>query len=76
MLLARGFDLVWTNWIKHIVTGGSLYIMVNGEENSYFKLGKGLRRRDPLSPFLFNLVGDGLYRMLKKAMDGGLVKGI
>jgi hypothetical protein len=38
--------------------------MVNGEESSSFKPGKGLRQRDPLSPLLFNLVGDGLSRML------------
>jgi hypothetical protein len=74
MLLARGFDPVWIDWIKHIVTGGSLGIMVNGEGSSYFKPGKGLRQGDPLSPFLFNLVGDGLTRMLKRAVDKGLVK--
>jgi hypothetical protein len=74
MLLARGFDPVWIDWIKHIVTGGSLGIMVNGEDSSYFKPGKGLRQGDPLSPFLFNLVGDGLTRMLKRAVDKGLVK--
>jgi hypothetical protein len=31
MLEARGFDPVWINWIKHVVVGGSLGIMVNGE---------------------------------------------
>lgn len=73
MLEARGFDPVWINWFKHIVEGGSLGIMVNGEESSYFKPGKGLRQRDPLSPFLLNLVGDGLSRMLREAVDKGIV---
>ena len=76
MLEARCFDPVWINWIRHIVVGGSLDIMVNGEESSYFKPGKGLRQRDPLSPFLFNLVGDGLSRMLKKVVDRGIVTGL
>ena len=76
MLEARGFDPVWINWIRHIVVGGSLGIMVNGEESSYFKPGKGLRQGDPLSPFLFNLVGDGLSRMLKKVVDRGIVTGL
>lgn len=49
--------------------------MVNGEDSSYFKPGKGLRQGDPLSPFLFNLVGDALSRMLNKATNNGLVKG-
>jgi len=43
MLEARGFDPVWINWIRQVVVGGSLGIMVNGEESSYFKPGKGLR---------------------------------
>jgi len=76
MLEARGFDPVWINWVKHIVEGGSLGIMVNGEESSYFKPGKGLSQGDPLSPFLFNLVGDGLSRMLRKAVDKGIVTGL
>jgi hypothetical protein len=50
--------------------------MVNGEDISYFKPGKGLRQGDPLSPSLFNLVGDGLTRMLKRVVDKGLVKGL
>jgi hypothetical protein len=29
-----------------------------------------------LSPFLFNLAGDGLSRMLKRAVDRGLIKGL
>lgn len=77
MLEARGFDPIWINWIKHIVVGGSLGIVVNGEESSFFlKPGKGLRQGDPLSPFLFNLVGDGLSRMIRKAVDRGLVTGL
>ena len=72
----RGFDPVWINWIRHIVVGRSLGIMVNEEESSYFKPGNGLRQGDPLSPFLFNLVGDSLSRMLKKAIDRGIVTGL
>lgn len=50
--------------------------MVNGEESAYFKPGKGLRQGDPLSPFLFNLVGDSLSKMLMKAVNKGLVRGL
>jgi hypothetical protein len=41
--------------------------MANGEESSTFKIGRGLRQGDPLSPLLFNLVGDVLNKMIKKA---------
>jgi hypothetical protein len=39
--------------IKHLVIRGSIGILANGEYSSYFKLGKGLRQGDPLSPLLF-----------------------
>jgi hypothetical protein len=76
MLQSRNFDPKVINWIKQIVMGGSFGIMLNGEDSSYFKTGKGLRQGDPLSPFLFNLVGDGLSKMLAKATNEGLVKGL
>lgn len=50
--------------------------MLNGEDSAYFKTGKGLRQGDPLSPLFFNLVGEGLSKMLAKATSKGLVKGL
>jgi hypothetical protein len=50
--------------------------MINGEDSSYFKTGKGLRQGDPLSPFLFNLVGDGFSKLLSKAVSRGVVQGL
>lgn len=49
---------------------------LNGEDSSYFKHGKGLRQGDPISPLLFNLVGDVLTKMLVKAERGGLIRGL
>jgi hypothetical protein len=76
MLESRNFDAKLINWIRQIVVGGSIGIMLNGEDSSYFKAGKGLRQGDPLSPFLFNLVGDGLTKMLNRANSKGLTKGL
>jgi len=38
------------------VVGGSVGIIVNGKDSAYFKPCKGLRRGDPISPLLFNLI--------------------
>jgi hypothetical protein len=48
-------------------------VLANDEESSTFKTGKGLRRGDPFSPFLFNLVGDVLIKILDKATRGGYI---
>jgi hypothetical protein len=48
----------------------------NGKESAYFKHGKRFRQGDPISPLLFNLVGDVLTKMWRKAAKGGLIKGL
>lgn len=41
-----------------------------------FSISKGLCQADPLSLFLFLLVGEGLCRLLKKAESEGLLRGV
>jgi hypothetical protein len=69
VLKSRKFSPVWIEWIKKIITGGSLGVSLNGEESAFFKTGKGLRQGDPISPMLFNLIGDVFTRMLHKAAN-------
>jgi hypothetical protein len=76
ILKLRGFGEKWISWIKSLVIGGSVSVMINGEESLTFKTGKGLRQGDHLSPILFNLVVDVLTKMLEKASSRGLVTGL
>ena len=76
LLHSRNFHPLLISWIKQIVVGGSISIMLNGEDSSSFKTGKGLRQGDPLSPCLFNLVGDDLAKMLVKATNKGIIRGL
>lgn len=73
---SKGFGDKWINWIRSLVIGGLVGVNLNGEESNFFKTGKGLRQGDPMSPLLFNLVGDVLTRMLIKATREGLVEGL
>jgi hypothetical protein len=49
---------------------------VNGLRTPFFKTHQGLRRGDPLSPFLFNLVAEVLATLMRKASRQGKVKGV
>jgi hypothetical protein len=44
------------------------------EMKSTLKTGKGVSQGDPLSPLLFNLVGDALARMLIKVVGKKLMR--
>jgi hypothetical protein len=49
---------------------------VQKTQTELFQTTKGMRQSDPLSPVLFNLVVDILSRMLQKATENGLIKGL
>jgi hypothetical protein len=51
-------------------------IRVNNEIGPYFPTFAGVRQGDPLSPLLFDVVGDGLALLMKKGQEEGLVKGL
>lgn len=54
----------------------SASILVNGVPSEPFALERGLRQGDPLSPFLFNMAAEILNRLLVKAQNLGLMKGV
>ena len=56
--------------------GGSFCVRINDINNAYFVAGKGLKQGDPLSPILFDLVGDVFSKMLFKASQNQLIKGL
>jgi hypothetical protein len=76
VLRKRGFGGKWLNWIRSILFRGSVGVIINNEEGEFFQIGKGLRQGDPLSPLLFNLVVDVLSRMLQKAANVELIRGL
>ena len=49
---------------------------LNDEVGPYFQSSKGVRQGDPFSPFLFNLAADCLTKMILKAQQNGLFKGL
>lgn len=54
------------------ITSAHASVLVNGSPSGDFKLERGLRQGDPLSPFLYLLVAEGLSILVSRAVDAGI----
>jgi hypothetical protein len=54
-LKAMGFSDFLCQWIQKIPNDGIVSIKINNTTGPHFQSAKGVRQRDPLSPFLFNV---------------------
>nr|XP_025616746.1 uncharacterized protein LOC112709059 [Arachis hypogaea] len=68
ILEKMGFRRTWRVWVRECVTSASVSILINGSPSKPFKMERGLRQGDPLSPCLFVLVVDVLNRMIEEAV--------
>jgi len=76
VLKEMGFGSKWSVWIKQCISTASISIIVNGAPSKPFRMGRGLRQGDPLSPFLFVLMTEVLNQMLHKALSLGQIRGL
>ena len=74
VMVKLGFGRKWISWIMNCVRSASMSILLNGSPLPPFKMEKGLRQGDPLSPYLFLLVSEALVYMLKKAENLNLIE--
>lgn len=54
---------------------GNVSILVNGSPTEEVRLQKGLRQGDPLAPFLFLIVAEGLSSLMCKVVELGSFSG-
>jgi hypothetical protein len=69
-----GFDNHWVDWIMRITYSSFLSILVNVIPSQPFSPTRGIRQGDPLSPFLFVIMAEGLGRYLKAYVLEGSLK--
>lgn len=65
MLELVGQGLRMRKWIIWCVQTVSISIMINGSPYEPFKLKKGIRQGDPISPFLFTIISESLIHTIQ-----------
>lgn len=63
------FSHRWVDWIMSCVTSVNYQVKFNGTPLDSFSPSRGLRQGDPLSPFLFLFVADGLFTLLQSEVN-------
>jgi exonuclease III len=63
-----GFCNKWVEWVMQCVSSVRYSVKCNGELLEPFSPKRGLRQGDPLSPYLFLFIADGLVHLLRKEM--------
>ena len=76
ILEITGFGKKWRGWIAQCLSIASMCSLINRSPTEPFKMERGLRQGDPLSPFLFVLVAEVFNRMVQRAKEIGVIEGI
>jgi len=71
-----GFAEVFIRRIMSCVTTVSYSFSLNGEDVCEVKPTRGLRQGDPISPYLFLLISEGLSMLFRNAQRSGTITGI
>jgi hypothetical protein len=61
--------------MKTCVCNGSLSVLINGSPSEQINISGGSKQGDPLAPFLYLIVGEGLSYLMQKAVVLGYFRG-
>ncbi|XP_071700521.1 uncharacterized mitochondrial protein AtMg01250-like [Rutidosis leptorrhynchoides] len=76
IMALMGFGSRWCKWIHACLSSASISILINGSPTKEFSLQKGVRQGDPLSPYLFIMVAEGLNHLTKTVAASNRFDGI
>jgi len=76
MLRAYGFCEDWIEWVMNLTSSAFFSILINGSPSQPFNPSRGIRQGDPLSPYLFILMAEGLGRTIRAFHQNQAIRGI
>jgi hypothetical protein len=76
MLLAFGFDHTWVEWILNLTSSTFFSILVNGVPSCPFSPSRGIRQGDPISPFLFIIMAEGISHSIHATIENKSLTGL
>ncbi|GFZ17169.1 hypothetical protein Acr_26g0004390 [Actinidia rufa] len=76
MMELMHFPQKWRHWIQECLSSARVSVLVNGSPCEEFQMQKGIRQGDPMSPYLFIIVAEGLNWLLKNAELLGSFSGL
>ena len=68
VLKKMGFGSRWMDWMWWCFSTEKFSILINGVLAGFFSSSKGLRQRDPISPYLFILGMEVLSALIRRAV--------
>ncbi|XP_068340019.1 uncharacterized protein [Pyrus communis] len=71
-----GFSSRWRSIINGCISSVKFDVLLNGQAGKTFAPTRGLRQGDPLSPYLFILVGEVLSKLIQSEVDNGRMAGV
>lgn len=76
VLMKFDFDNEWSKQVMDCVSSVTFSVLVNGRPAEEFKLERGIRQGDPLSPYLFILYDEVLSNLIRSAEERNALHGI
>jgi hypothetical protein len=76
MMRTMSFKEKWINLIMTCVKSVFYFVFVNGQPLEKIRPSRGLRQGDPLSPYLFLIMAEGLSALLSKAKLDKRINGV
>ena len=76
IMLKMGFNVRWVSTIMACIKSVSYSILLNGHPHGHIVPERGLRQGDPLSPYLFLLVTEGMHSLFKKAEENRVIRSV